>query len=724
MEETRGLLDNKETTNRKFLYIGIGVAINVILFVIGLTLILVYVVDMKGDKLPNYNKYHQKFLDNVDKNKISGFIKQYSDYPHLAGIDGDYQTALNTTIYLGEWGVKAFNHTFPVLLSYPLRRNLQVTNPPEYAYTAKLEEDCIPVDEPSCLPNGIPTFNGYSGSGTVSGPLVYVNYGRREDFEALNGTVDFNGTIVIVRYGQNFRGNKPANAENYGAKGCIIFVDPGQVGYLKGEVFPEGPWATNDTVQRGTVKLSDGDPTTMGWPSEQDGARYSLDQIRTDPDTMYGLPMLNIPVIPIGYGDAQNILKGLAGGPLPDPSWESGLNLTSVGPSLEVLLDVLMNDTVTNIWNVHGIIEGEIEPDRFVLFGSHRDAWTMGASDPISGHSVSLEVMRGLSELVKSGWKPRRSIIFCSWDAEEYGLVGSVEFLEKTEKRLRDQGVAYLNLDTAVKGHDYLKVSGVPSLNKVVTEAAMASIIEGTGKSLYDIWDGHTVLPAEGGSDDHTFLMRYGIPILKSQIFSYKEEYSAVYHSNYDSYYWITHFGDTNFTYHAAMAKFYGTIVLRLADDSVLPFDYVDYANDISQRIQSYKTKFNNLDIDWSSLENAITYMNTSALSINTEIEEYQKWENGKGLREIMGKSYQLRNINDRLMKADQALISDQTLMTGSQWNKHIIYSTSDDNSYASDLFPALYGELFLGNATQAQFLLKRIATQITGLSDYLQNKF
>jgi len=569
-------------------------------------------------------------------------------------------------------------------------------------------KEAVVNDTTSGNPDAIATWNGYSADGDVTGELVYVNYGRYEDYQAI-ANVNLTGKIVIVRYGQIFRGQKAKFAQERGAIGVLIFMDPGEDGYLKGPVYPNGPWASNTTVQRGTVWTGNGDPGTPGFASAFGGPRIDYEQAQ-QADNEFGDSLPQIPIQPIGVEDVYPLLTALGGNPLPDPSWATGLNLSFIGPGPAVVhLKVEANFTVTPIWNVIGRIQGAEEPDRVVIYGGHRDAWTMGAGDPISGTSVIVEVARGFGELLKKGWKPRRTILICSWDAEEFGLIGSTEFVETYIKTLSATAVAYLNVDIAVSGTDYFGAGGSPSMASVLREVTAQITLPNSTNTVASIWQPAELGILGSGSDFTSFIQHVGISAMDFGIGSFDGRYSAVYHSNYDSFYWYTHFGDPTFEYHGIMAKVFGLTGLRFADDPILPFNFVEYASAVQtyiQAIQNYTT-----NVDFSLLNSAASNFSDAAQKVSAEI------QNATNLSPLA-----LRALNDRLMLTERAFLGDP-VESGREWYLHVIFAPSTFDSYAGQAFPAIWYSMMNQDWNQTEFISQRIALVIDHAAKYLEGK-
>ncbi|HKG96235.1 MAG TPA: M28 family metallopeptidase, partial [Pyrinomonadaceae bacterium] len=517
-------------------------------------------------------------------------LRRLTIEPHIAGTKEDYETAVYVRDQLRAFGLNAELKEYEVWLNYPNTPSVLelITT---HRQKLNTREAVVPGDPSSSHPKITPLFNGFSPSGDVTGPIVYANYGLPDDYDDLKKAgVDVKGKIVIVRYGNSFRGVKAKVAEDHGAIGCIIYSDPADDGYMQGDVYPKGPWRPVASGQRGSVQyLFDypGDPLTPGRPAIPGVPRLKPEEA-TD--------LTRIPVQPIAYDVAKTILAQLKG-PVRPRGFQGGLPFPyHLGGTSEVKvrLKTDMDYKLRTIWNVVARIDGNEEKDRWVILGNHRDAWVFGAVDPNSGSSAMLEVGHGFGQLSKAGWKPRRTIILCSWDAEEYGLIGSTEWAEELAGELREKAVAYLNLDAAVSGAHF-GASSVPSLWKVMRAVTRDVKDPKTGKTVYQQWQDRAredrseeekvtggearISPLGSGSDYTPFLQHLGIA---STDMGFNGDY-GVYHSAYDSFYWMDHFGDPGFRYHVAAAQVWGTLAMRLADADGLSFDYTDYAGQVRE---------------------------------------------------------------------------------------------------------------------------------------------
>ncbi len=416
-----------------------------------------------------------------DAARIGEFIKRYSYQPHLAGTPQSKQTAEGILAQLREFGLDAHIEQFEALLPTPKVRVLEITAPVKLRF--KLEEPAIPSDPNSKDAGMIPPYNAYSGDGDVTAPLVYANYGLPTDYDVLTERgIDVRGKIVIVRYGGSFRGTKAKVAHERGAIGCIIYSDPRDDGYFQGDVYPNGPYRPAQGVQRGSIldlPLYPGDPLSPGWASEPGSKRLPLSEAQT---------IMKLPVLPISYGDAQTLLASLTGPVAPEP-WRGALPITyHLGPgvsdihSTTVHMNVVMDNSTRPLYDVIARIPGSDFPDQWVLDGNHHDAWVHGASDPLSGAASLMETARTLAGMVRTGWKPRRTILLAFWDGEEFGLIGSTEWMEKHAEELDRNLVAYINADSTGKGR--FNVGGSHSLEAFVQEVTRDVNDPVTGKPL------------------------------------------------------------------------------------------------------------------------------------------------------------------------------------------------------------------------------------------------
>ncbi|KAI8062159.1 hypothetical protein BC940DRAFT_244639 [Gongronella butleri] len=628
-------------------------------------------------------------------------LRIYTSEAHLAGTESDRRQAEWTREKFEEYGIDAEIATYYPLLNYPINRRLGlISGPEEFQYEASLREDPVEEDETSHNPDVVPTFHGYSKNGTAQGRVIYANYGTLADFQYLvDQGVEVNGTIALVRYGGAFRGLKVRAAEKFGCVGTLIFSDPLDDGPLNKEGFPfinepksypEGPWRSESSAQRGSVQflsLLAGDPLTPGYAATKDAPRIKREE---------SPGLASIPSLPLSWRDALPLLKAMQGrGVSRDHDWKGGLDEVDYfsGPTEgEAILVNHIDEKITPIWNVIGKIQGT-DDDSAIILGNHRDAWVYGAVDPSSGSAVLLEVVRAFGELLKVGWKPRRSIIFASWDAEEYGLVGSTEWVEDNRDWLDKHGVVYINMDTAVSG-PHFGSSASPSLNQLVYEVTKHVDDPRTDWSVYEAWanvtagspDAQPVVGKLGsGSDFVGFLDHVGIASVDIR---FTGDY-GVYHSNYDSFHWMEKFGDPTFEYHAAMVRIAGSLLLRLADERVLPLYPIDYAvalDEYTADIEEYAgvKSFGELRDAVKKLLKRSAHFESGLGRLEQHLASFDAAED---LPEQLADH--VARANERLAKFERHFIDPKGIQSR-PWFKHVVYAPSLWEGYSSQTFAAV----------------------------------
>ncbi len=546
-------------------------------------------------------EWETKFRAIPDPTNLREYMRRLSARPHHVGSPYDKDNAEWILAHFKEWGLEAHIEQFDVLFPTPKVRLLEMLSPTKF--TAKLEEPGLAVDPTSNQKSEqLPTYNAYSIDGDVTGPLVFVNYGLPEDYEKLDRLgISVKGAIVIAKYLHSWRGIKPKVAAEHGAVGCLIYSEPRDDGYSIDNVFPAGPMRPADGVQRGSVmdfaSASPGDPLTPGIGATPGAKRLRLNEVKS---------ITKIPVLPISYGDAQPLLAALAG-PMAPEEWRGSLPIPyHVGPGpAQVHLKVAFNWDIKPVYDVIAKIPGSVAPDEWIVRGNHHDAWVNGAEDPISAQVSLLEEARALSLLLKQGWKPRRTIIYCAWDGEEPMLLGSTEWAETHADELREHAAVYINSDG--NGRGVLNMGGSHSLEQFINGVARDIEDPETQMSVWrraqlsriakaksaddpndDAAESRKELrqradlriDALGSGTDYTaFLDHLGIATLDLSYDGEDEE--GIYHSIYDDFYWYTHFSDTDFVYGRALAQTVGTSVMRLADAEVLPFDFVNLADTV-----------------------------------------------------------------------------------------------------------------------------------------------
>ncbi len=605
--------------------------------------------------------------------------------PHIAGTERDHELAIYVRDKFEEFGLEDVELVeYQVLLSYPKEIIVEMVEPAPFK--AALREKGYPVDKDTFNDRVSIGFNAYSASGEVTAPLVYAHGGNPEDYDRLlEMGIDIKGKIALVRYSEpySYRGFKALTAQRRGAAGLLIYSDPKDDGYGRGGVFPDGPWGPESHIQRGGIPFDfivPGDPLTPGWASIP-GAR------RLKPEESEILP--KIMAVPLSHQDARPLLENLAG-PAGPPEWQGGLPFAyHVGPGpARVHLKVAMQNSIGPIWNVVGMIKGREEPEKWIVIGNHRDAWVYGAVDPGSGTAAQLGLARDLGQLVKNGYRPKRSIVFCNWDAEENTLTGSTEWAEQYADKLRKDGVAYLNVDSAVSGPDFA-ATAVPSLGDFLLQISRDVTDPATGKTIFEAMarlkrgEGRTgetrlIETRVGSGSDHTaFLNFVCMPVMG---LGFEGPY-GVYHSQYDDFYWMSHFGDPRFQYHATLATLWGMAALRLANAQIYPFDYEAYAGEIGSYVKEISSSGDaSISPDLDLLASRIESFRKTARELNGHIERLLS----QGSRVS---SATLQAVNAALMQAERDFGSPGGIPKR-PWYKHLIYACRF--TYDPEVLPGL----------------------------------
>jgi len=550
-------------------------------------------------------KYESAVISAISERNAEQFLFDITKEPHHAGSPGGRRVAEYVQERFKEFGFDSRLSEYHVLLPYPRKVSISILDPIEKELSIKEETDFHP--------DALIPFNAYSPSGDVTSTVVYANYGLAADFQRLKDLgIDVNGKIVIARYGRVYRGLKVLEATKAGAVGIILYSDPADDGFMAGDVYPKGPMRPWDGVQRGSIRFSEqypGDPLTPGVAATKNARRIKAEE---DPD------MPTIPCTPISYGAAQHILRTLEGKSVPR-DWQGGLPFTyHIGPGpTKVRMQLEMEFKIRQIWNNIAILKGTEEPDQWIIFGGHRDGWVFGAQDPNGGSTVLLEAARAIGQLLKTGWKPRRTLVFAQWDAEEFGLIGSTEWGEEFRDELRKKGVVYMNFDATISGSTF-GASGTPSLDLFLRN--LAADVEDPVRNVPILsawWYNQNKDKARGleetipetaainvgrmggGSDHVVFQNHLGIP---SMGFGFGAP-GGIYHSYYDNFDWMKRFADPGFHYHAAGARLAALAAMRMANADVLPFVLTPYADEILSQITKIESRYKNSWPETTDLE-------------------------------------------------------------------------------------------------------------------------
>jgi N-acetylated-alpha-linked acidic dipeptidase len=634
----------------------------------------------------------KKFLAVPDPVLAGQHLKTLTAKPHLAATPEDRKTAEYVAQKFRAAGLVTEIVPYRVLLNQPKAVRVEAYDANGKQLMSGPTREHVEGDPYQDNARVVMPFLGSSASGDVTAEVVYANYGRLEDFDHLAAQhIDLHGKIVLARYGSNFRGVKVYIAEQRGAAGVLIYSDPQDDGYTKGDVYPTGPWRPETGVQRGSVQYLfkyPGDPETPGVASTMnlpDSARQPANSTGNQP---------RIPSIPISYHDAAPILQAMKGQEAPQ-SWQGSLNFryhlgqTSGPGSVKVHLLSQQDYQLRTIWNVIGKVKGSEYPDELVVVGNHRDAWIYGAVDPSSGTAAMLETVHGIGALLKQGWRPKRTMIFASWDAEEEGLIGSTEWVEQNAQTLQ-HAVAYFNTDVAVSGPNFT-AAAVPTLKQFLREVTR-SVPSPLGGTVYQQWwlnrigeNEHRAANASiadeevsigdlgSGSDFTPFFQHLGVP--SSDIGS--EGSYGVYHSVFDNFAWFTQNADPNFVYIQEIARVFGLEALRMADTDVLPYDYVAYAHEISAYLEAAKRKAEDANLkslDFTSAQTAVAHLAAAAARAH----KLQSSPTGD-----------LAKLNQALRQTESALLSPAGL-PNRPWYKHTIYAPGEYTGYAAVVIPGV----------------------------------
>ncbi|HKH98038.1 MAG TPA: M28 family metallopeptidase [Candidatus Sulfotelmatobacter sp.] len=662
-----------------------------------------------------------RFLAVPDAKLAEEHLRTLTKAPHMAGTPEDKATADYVAEKFRAAGLETEIVEYRVWINYPAEISVDMTAPAGVEMHGPTREH-VENDPFQDDPRVVIPFSGMSASGDVEADVVYANYGTPEDFEKLEKLkVDVRGKIVLVRYGQNFRGVKVFVAQEHGAAGVILYSDPADDGWRRGDKYPDGPWRPDTGAQRGSVGFMfefPGDPTTPGIASVP-----SLpDSQRTAPQQSAQLP--KIPVTPLSYHDAWPLLQNV-GGPDSPREWQGALPFTyHVGPGpARVRMHIKQDYQFRTLWDVIGRVRGSELPSEWVVAGNHRDAWVYGAVDPNSGTAAMLEAVHGVGELLKSGWKPKRTMIFGSWDGEEEGLMGSTEWVEQHESDLAD-APAYFNMDVAVSGPKF-GASAVPSLKQFLRDVTKA-VPSAKGGTVYEAWqktsqpegslaqspgeasgDGRRLPVAQvkndvpvgdlgSGSDYSAFLQHCGVPATDM---SSSGPY-GVYHSAFDNFAWFKKFGDPDFAYEQQMARVFGLEIVRMADADVLPYDYEEYGKEIAVYLDAVRKRAE------SKFGHALEFGAVNAAARRFEV------AGARVLAKQKNPPRDTARLNQALRSAERAFLAPQGLPHRS-WFRHLIYAPGEYTGYAAVVLPGVNEALDKGDSERARQQLAALAAAL-----------
>ncbi len=652
-----------------------------------------------ADALAERARIEAVLKDTPDTARLRQYLLATTEEPHHASSPGSKAVAEYALARFKEWGLDARIEEFEALMPLPVTRHVELLAPERYV--ARLAEPAIPEDKDAADPGQLPPFNAYSADGDVTGELVFVNYGLPEDYEQLARLgVDVRGKIVIAKYGRSWRGIKPKVAAERGAVGCIIYSDPEDDGYYVADPYPKGPMRPEFGVQRGSVMdmpTYPGDPLTPGWGGVRGGRKLDRSDART---------LVTIPVLPVSHGDALPLLRALGGPVAPNDDWKGALPITyHVGPGpARVRLQLAFEWQVRPLYNVIATIRGSTYPDQWIIQGSHHDAWVNGGQDPTSTAVATLEMARAFAELVKTGWRPQRTLMFALWDGEEWGLLGSTEWVEHHAAELRDNAVLYLNTDSYSWG--WLGTAGSHALRTFAEQVTRDASDPRSGRSALDALAtralsqartaqdsarirerGYDIDALGSGSDYTAFLDHLTIASLNMGYGGGQE--TGIYHSIYDTYDFFVRFLDPGFAYGKAQAGAVGIALARLADAPVLPWSFVDAAT----TFETYVRELDSLAtrtlgpgaIDLGSVRLAVQGLAEAGRAFDAA---YQRAMD-LGARTLATKRRQLEGINREIYATERDLGTADGLPLRS-WFRHTIYAPGYYTGYGVKTMPGI----------------------------------
>ncbi|KAI4651247.1 uncharacterized protein J4E78_007938 [Alternaria triticimaculans] len=648
-------------------------------------------------------------VSSFDNTSIASWSSYYS---HKRNLAGESETVPRWTV--ARWAEHDFKtrlDSYHVYLDYPVHRALSLDYGNGSTYHATLEEEVLDEDEPTGDANRVPAFHGYSGSGNVSAEYVYVGRASQEDFKrllALNITLQ--GKIALAKYGGPFRGLKVKNAQAFGMIGAVIFTDPGDDRNMTAKnyaTYPDGPARNPTSIQKGSVmdlSTYPGDPTTPGYPSKEGVERKEKKTVPA------------IPSLPISWIEAKPLLVALNGHGVDAkttdrPNWVGGIDGVeySSGPSEAVLsMSNIMRGEINWIHNAIGIINGTNE-DEVVIVGNHHDSWMIGgAADPHSGSAILIELAKAIGALVKTGWKPKRTIVLCSWDAEEYGLVGSTEWVEEYLPWLRSSAVSYLNIDVGIAG-TIPDFGATPDLHALTTSIARKVIWpHGSNRTLYDEWEEMTgEIDTLGAQSDYTAFV-HGVGISAIDMGTTRAPLDPIYHthSNFDSYHWMTKFADPGFVMHKAIGQFLTLMLYRLVDEEVVPLEPANYAVEMRAWLEDLKGVIEAANATTAvvigELENAVATFEDSAQQFNA----------ARDMAVSSNSSLLIRQVNHKARDVGHGFVS-QGGLPGREFYRHLVFAPGVDTGYAPVTYPGVTEAVAAGNLTLAEAFVGRTAKAI-----------
>lgn len=693
-----------------------------------------------------------RFDDQINRDNLREWMRRITAKPFFVGTPHNKENAEWVLDLFREWGYEAEIVEYQVLFPMPRIREVEMVSPERYRLL--LEEPVLAEDETSGVEGRLPSYNAYSADGDVTGELVYVNYGTPTDYEELDRRgIDVRSKVVIARYGGSWRGIKPKVAHEHGALATILYSDPRDDGYFQGDVYPDGPYRMDQGIQRGSVTdmpLYPGDPLTPFVGATADAERMTVEESPA---------IMKIPVLPISYTDALPLLRAM-GGPVAPQAWRGALPLTyHLGPGpATVRVHLEFDWNLEPAYNVIARMEGSEYPEEWVIRGNHRDGWAMGAADPASGHVAMMEEARVIGALARTGWQPKRTIVFTSWDAEEPGLIGSTEWAEDRADELREKAVAYINTDGSGRG--FLNLGGSHTLERLVNEIAHEVEDPQTGVTVWEraranrAVSGNSeatsrtdlrISPLGSGSDYTPFLQHLGIASLNVSYGG--ENGGGSYHSQFDSFDHYTRFGDPGFHYGVTLAKTTGRMTLRLANADVLPMRFANFADNVSMYADEVRELLDESRVStereneliamnayvlaadptqtyvppsakdrvpylsFAPLQNAVAGLEQTATALDSEIQRVME----SGLPTATAEK-----LNRVLMSTERLMTSDDGLPRR-PWFRHQVYAPGFYTGYGVKTLPGIREAIEQRNWDEASEQIELVADMLKRVSDALE---
>jgi len=680
-----------------------------------------------SDGLARQARLEQQLRATPDTGLLHEYIRTMSEEPHHAGSPGSKAVAEYVLEKYLSWGVEAWIEEFQALLPYPVERTVELVGPSQYV--ARLEEEAFAEDKDSGDEGQLPTFNAFSADGDVTGELVFVNYGLPQDYETLEQLgIDVTGKVVIAKYGRSWRGIKPKVAAEHGAIACLIYSDPEEDGYYVDEPYPVGPMRPEHGVQRGSVMdmpLHPGDPLTPGRGASEGAQRLDRSEAAT---------IMTIPVLPISYADAMPLLKELGGPVAPNNDWKGALPITyHVGPGPATVRVALRFDwQLRSVYDVFARIPGEVYPNQWIIHGNHHDAWVNGAQDPLSGAATVMESVRSFSQLLETGWRPKRTMVFALWDAEEWGLIGSTEWGEQHADQLRESGVAYFNTDSYSRG--WFGVSGSHTLETFFREVVrdtpdpasgvggLQALVNRDLERARSERDSLRALEREfrigalGSGSDYTVFVDH-LNIASANIGIGGIQSTGVYHSIYDSYDFFMRYHDRTFEYGKALAGAMVVAMLRMADAPILPFSFSDaaltYADYVAQISALANREFGQDALDLTALRAAVAELAEAGSEFDRTLENSV----ALGINVLDSEQNTLGQINRMIYTTERDLGYDGGLPRR-PWFRHMMYAPGFYTGYGVKTIPAVREAIEQGDLNEAREYTAIVASAVSRMAE------